>query len=278
LAEGQQMKTPLKWRCGLINLLDVQTYEASRLASISRCLTSIGISITLSTPRDESKNKEIENLLSIIINECDFLQLYFTKKGAERFLHNFKRGTDSNLLAADLDALLERFGDEIELLKFFYVDSERFRWFEYTQHAGEQFKAKFPRANAELIEAGNCFALDRYTACVFHLTRALEIVLSSLHRVLEIPEEKDPRNNTWGRKLKRVSEKIEENDKNPPAEWLNDVEFYRKIYALLTAVKTPLRDDTVHIATIYDETGAGCVLSAMVAALNQIATKLSEQS
>jgi hypothetical protein len=36
-------------------------------------------------------------------------------------------------------------------------------------------KRKFPTANKELKAAGNCYATTNYTACVFHLMRAVEI-------------------------------------------------------------------------------------------------------
>jgi hypothetical protein len=256
----------------------VQTYEAARLASISRCLTSIGIAILNWDKHTKKEEVKIKNWLSKVISESEFIGLNLTKRGAQRFLDKFASEKNSNNLAGDLDTLSQRFDDEIEAIQFFYVRPEKLSWFENTESAGEQFKSKFPKANAELIEAGNCFALARYTACVFHLTRALEIVLSSLHHALNIPEETDPRNNTWGRKLGRISDKISENDNNPPAGWSNNAAFYKKVNALLAAVKTPLRDDTVHIATVYDETGAGCVFMAMLGALNQVATKLSESN
>jgi len=273
----------LNWQFGLASLLDVQSYEAYRLASIGRNLTTIGLS-TYNWDKDSEKSEsECKRCLSRIIEEADFIGLSFTKKGAQRLLAEVEKWDKTatkeslgNFIAGRLDTLEERFYDELEEIRFFFVKSDRLSWFENTEAAGDQFKAKFPKANTELIEAGNCFALDRYTACVFHLTRALEIVLSSLHRALNIPDENDPRNNTWGRKLNRISEKIDSNDKTPPPGWSNDANFYKKVYALLEAVRTPLRDDTVHIATVYDETGALCVLLAMVGALNQVATKLSE--
>jgi hypothetical protein len=53
----------------------------------------------------------------------------------------------------------------------------------------------FPSASGELTEAGNCFAAGVYTACVFHLMRAVEHLLRSfangvgVTQTLEIPLE-----------------------------------------------------------------------------------------
>ena len=39
---------------------------------------------------------------------------------------------------------------------------------------GSEVAERFPKANKEITEAGNCFATGSYTACVFHLMRAVE--------------------------------------------------------------------------------------------------------
>ena len=42
---------------------------------------------------------------------------------------------------------------------------------------GEAVAQRFPDATFDIKEAGNCYAVGRYTACVFHLMRTLEIGL-----------------------------------------------------------------------------------------------------
>jgi hypothetical protein len=39
---------------------------------------------------------------------------------------------------------------------------------------GKNVAIKFPELVEDISEAGNCFALDRFTACVFHLMRVME--------------------------------------------------------------------------------------------------------
>jgi hypothetical protein len=108
--------------------------------------------------------------------------------------------------------------------------------------------------------------------------RALEIALAALERKLGIPRPTQGPDKTWGRTLKRIREKIAEYDKSPPKNWSTEREFYDKAHAFLAAIKTPLRDDTMHVETTYDETSATGVFDVSLAALRFLATKLSESS
>ena len=49
--------------------------------------------------------------------------------------------------------------------------------------------ANFPAANHEASEAGKCFATARYTACVFHLMRVMEVGVQEFGAVLSVAGE-----------------------------------------------------------------------------------------
>jgi hypothetical protein len=84
------------------------------------------------------------------------------------------------------DAIREVLKVELEGRKFFVLNQDNLRYYNNTQLAGEQFKDNWPKANAELIEAGNCLAFERHTACVCHVMRALEFVFQALENKLLI--------------------------------------------------------------------------------------------
>jgi hypothetical protein len=274
------MKTLLQMHINLISLKDVQIYFAKRLINVTASITSCHM-IAMGRDNEKFTSKDLDDLkscLSKIADESDSLSLPCTAIFAKRLIDEVNDlEANKGKIFPRIGELSERFEDETNGIKFFYVAPERLGWFESTQTAGEQFKANFPRANSELIEAGNCFALDRYTACVFHLTRVLEIVLSALHHALGIAEPADEHDKTWGRTLGRIQDKIKENDKSNPAGWSDSMEFYKKCHALLAAMKTPFRDSTVHVVSTYDESGASALLWAAVGALGHVATKLKEK-
>jgi len=218
---------------------------------------------------------QIAQALGIVANESAAIALPMTAKQANRLVADLAEFTPKNIH----DKLLEletRFQDEIENIKFFWVNPELIRYYDNTELAGSDFKEKFPRGNGELIEAGNCLALGRYTACVFHLMRSLEIALIALESTLAIARPHRGQERTWGKTLERIGNKIDEYDRLPPANWASDQTFYKQVRALLNAIKSPYRDSTMHVESSYDEAGAQSVFNVSVEALKHIATKLRE--
>jgi|ERR1035441_279969 hypothetical protein len=227
----------------------------------------------------ESSGEQKANFSDDMNNIADGLEvisLPLTACHARRLakaVHTLKEAHELRSLYYELE---NRFNDELESVKFFLVDKLRMTYFDNTLLAGEQFKANFPRGNMELIEAGNCFTLDRYTACVFHLMRALDICLTRLESSLGIPRPAKDGEKTWGKTLGRIRDKISANDKTPPVNWGNDRPFYEQAYAFLSAVKSPFRDDTMHVESSYDAQSAADVYNVVVTVLRHLASKLAE--
>ncbi len=63
---------------------------------------------------------------------------------------------------------------------FLFVPTQRSAQYEKDDALTDPAKLAFPRAAAELREAGNAYAVGLYTACVFHSMRALEHGLGAL--------------------------------------------------------------------------------------------------
>ena len=74
--------------------------------------------------------------------------------------------------------------------RFLYEEMRSWLYFEIPQHQvqywmnttpfGPAVAAKFPDAEYDIVEASKCLAVDRTTACVFHLMRALDFALAFL--------------------------------------------------------------------------------------------------
>lgn len=54
---------------------------------------------------------------------------------------------------------------------------------------GERVGFRFPEASKEIAMAGDCYAIEAYTACVFHLGRAVEIAARVMVSVLKVKKE-----------------------------------------------------------------------------------------
>jgi len=222
------------------------------------------------------KRADLSGYLNTMDTELKFLGLEMTRLSVARTRTKIQTITGDELVEA-LEEIEGRFNDEIRSLTFLYVAPDKRQYLSKTDLFGEEFKNKFPTANAEVIEAGNCFALGRFTACVYHLCRAMEIGLRVLFVSLGMP----PRiwsTTKWNHILDRIKGKIDKNNKTLAHDytWQSDRGFYENAHAFLAAVRVPIRNSTMHVESVYDETGAENVLGSVKTFMRHLAAKLSE--
>lgn len=83
--------------------------------------------------------------------------------------------------------LKKRIDDELKNREFFAFDANHTDYFDRKNLFGEEVATAFPLAIVNVEEAGKCLALDRATACVFHLMRVMESGLRATAKPLHIP-------------------------------------------------------------------------------------------
>ena len=254
----------------LISVLDVKEYLANRLVAISGCLTNcMLISMHIGDEMTQKNRNDLNDYLNTMDQELKFLGLEMTRLSVVRT--KSKTATiKSDELLNEMGDIESRFDDEIRSLRFFYLPTDRLQYFSKTDLFGEEFKSLWPTANVEISEAGNCFALARFTACAFHLMRSLEVVLKVLFRELKLPPLTTAEARNWNGILREIRDKLEA-DKTIP-----DHAFYDGAYAFLAAAKNPMRNATMHVDAVYDESSARSLFDAIGAFMRHVATKLKE--
>lgn len=257
----------------------MKEYLALRLVRATDALLSAYVE--LSNASDEAltpeRRKDIQNCVMAFVSESEFLALPITTKAAKRLaasaLH--KNSTELEVEHREVDS---RFKDEAEALSLFYIHGDALRYYNKPDLFGEEFKARFPTANAEIIEAGNCFAFDRFTSCAYHLSRAIEIALRTLFLSLGLP----PRIwsvTKWKGITDRIGGKIQNNNLRLASDpgWQADRSFYEKAHAFLESARNPIRNFTMHVDVTYpDEGSVRPVWLATEAFMRHLATKLKE--
>jgi hypothetical protein len=121
--------------------------------------------------------------------------------------------------------------------------------------------------NEDYIEAGNCYTLARYTACVFHLMRVMEKAVQFLGKKLRIKI--DSKNETWYQILSHVNKAI---DKVPvkTARQKNKKAKYATASAHLDDVRIVWRNEVMHPKQTYTPEEAKDLLNAVRIFMNDL--------
>jgi hypothetical protein len=64
---------------------------------------------------------------------------------------------------------------ELESRQFFHISPKDAAYYDQKELFGLAVNSRFPTIQYDMVEAANCFALGRGTACVFHLMRIMEV-------------------------------------------------------------------------------------------------------
>jgi hypothetical protein len=163
---------------------------------------------------------------------------------------------------------------DLDAFVFEAVPQERTQFYESNHLFGDEVHDKFFSTAYDLREAGNCYALGRNTACVFHLMRVLEIGLKALAKQFNVPSD----HANWGNVIDGIEKAVRELDKDParPANWKDDREFYSQCASHFVFVKDGWRNYTDHARGKYDEQEALDQLVNVRSFMQKLATRLHE--
>jgi hypothetical protein len=179
----------------------------------------------------------------------------------------------------DIDRTLKRELTKVTLLS---LDGDEKEMFEQGEPPfGEAVHTAFPSSRYDISEAAKCLALDRGTACVFHLTRALEAPLHCLLKEVGIKEPPPNWNkglNDFDSSLSAVQTQMEKNSKEKPAGWKEKEQFLSEASAHLRNIKNAWRNDASHIGEKYTVDEASRIYWATQNLFEVLAKRLSEDA
>jgi hypothetical protein len=185
--------------------------------------------------------------------------LVVTHDVAEQLVNRFSDSPTMDQSDRNLLWILQR-SIEIELKHrlFLSLSPDEAKYYEQTQPLfGAEVQDTFPEIQVDVEEAGKCLALGRYTACVFHLMRVMELGVQRFGRELGV-EERLTRENPWGTILNAVNGKLKERyegnqDQKMTAERKAERDSHAETIVYLRNVKNAWRNPTMHPAATYTE-------------------------
>jgi len=141
---------------------------------------------------------------------------------------------------------------------------------------GQLVAINFSNANYDIEEAGKSFALDRYTACVMHLMRSLEVAIDAIGIAIGLPDAVIAAQNSWERLLTKMGDQIKANDATPTTDWIANRQFLIDVRAHLFSVKNAWRNPSMHLEKKYTEKEAERIFRAVKDFMEHLATHLHE--
>jgi DNA-binding transcriptional MerR regulator len=123
---------------------------------------------------DDNKRQELKEFFQELIVLAEELGLSISHSLLRVFVGDLPKTEQA------FDLLILAMRREMHDKLFLYIPIDRAPYFEKEDILSDAAREAFPTAYREIREAGNCYATERYTACVFHAMRAAEIGLRSL--------------------------------------------------------------------------------------------------
>jgi hypothetical protein len=249
----------------------------SYFARIEEILNADNGNVKLSERNKEYLTKLLDEM-RVICQEIGLPMSVIQIDRAKRFVNS--EVCDASKLATVFTELNARITDEISSLVFLVMQVGKKDYYEKPNLFGEKVFNNFPFANFDIEEAGKCFATARYTACVMHLQRVLEVGLKSYGGFLGIASLATSAQPSWNKVLDETRKEIKErSDKQNTAKvWAtnNEKEFCESVQPFLESVKTAWRNPSMHADAKYTEDEAEDIFSAVKRFMKHLAEHLDE--
>jgi hypothetical protein len=219
-------------------------------------------------------------IIGSFLRECDRAGLkrpldrvdklrYFGELGRDqsRFTLNTIRWELRELREAALTDLRER--------TFLRLDDSAEVQYEKAELFGNLDSRKFPKADYDVREAGNCYATGRYTACVFHLMRVAEHGLRGLARNLKVPFPRTFELKEWAELIGDIEKQVQKIIQKPKSSRrTKDLQFYNEAAAQLRYFKDGWRNHVMHTRANYGEYQATIIMTHVREFMQHLATRM----
>ncbi len=203
-----------------------------------------------------------------------------------QFLSEISSGMNADYLLKCLEDIRRMVQRELESRFFLMIPSPRDKMLRNPEPFGSKVFQAFPSARQDLTDAASAFATELYTACVFHLMRAVEHGLVALALDRRIKTRTKSRQiypfdlATWEvilRELDGEIGKIAQWPKNKGNVRTQAVEFYGAAVAEVRGFKDAWRNHVMHSRCAYNESDAIQVKSHVERFMVTLSSRISEQ-
>jgi len=182
---------------------------------------------------------------------------------------------DRKTLAPIATELRDNIRREMRAMHFFRLSPDTQFYFEVANGFGKEVAEAFPSAEYDIKEAGNCLALSRATACVYHSMRILEHGLCALADKFGVLFE----HKSWNDVIEPIEKAIRQikNQSDKPPNWKEDEQFYSEAATQFMHFKNAWRNYTAHRQFKYTETEAESIFRHVRDFMQHVSKRLKEK-
>jgi hypothetical protein len=225
-----------------------------------------------SAPRkvDEFDRKELSECLEAMRRECEAIGLDSTS-GLISFIESELQRKDAaythNDLLKDVETLGFSFTSELRKRFFFIIPDDKKKYFQKDNLFGVEVTKAFPSCDDNVRNAGSCYALEQWDACVFHLMTALGRGLDAMATKFGVPFQ----NATWHTVIEQIEAKVRRMDSSFGADWKEQQKFYSQAASQFMFLKDAWRNYVMHGRDVYDEGKALSILTHVQVVMRSLA-------
>lgn len=253
----------------LISWWDMEKFSAGAFYQIGEFLGKMEELLSDNTGTSEDRlgsingRRNLEVEIAGIFDSCEAVDLKVSCICSDEFLARMEQ---EDFTIGEARRLFEQLGNtirrEMQTVLFFHVPSSQAKFYANKELFGEEVSARFPNLQSDIEEAGNCLALGRSTACVFHLMRIMEAGTQAFGSLLGVTFTE---NKNWQNILDESNKAIKAMPKGKEAVELSQVA------SNLYSVKVAWRNEVMHPKATYTPDEAEDVLRQVTGFVKSIA-------
>lgn len=221
--------------------------------------------------------ERLQDLLQFVAHVALIVPLDATRHLAAQLEENVDANTNIDEVDAKIDSIQSIARKELKDRKFFYVAPERSSYFNNALLCGALVSEKFPGAVPDIIEAGNCYALERPTACVFHLMRVIPYGMAALARLLKVKYAQPIKCLQWNQIIDPINNAVTnlQKTKRTPKK-LRDQQYFSEVVQHLYFCKDAWRNHVSHAIEPYDMPQARSVMDHVSLIMELVSKRLKK--
>lgn len=232
----------------LFRLTSALSYMAGQLDVIEKA-NAQQKDVQLGVKFEDDFHPNVAMAVQVLCQELESLGLQFTHRAAIR-LENVLKEKRIDEYRSHFQNVQERLHDELETVELLLVPANMAAHYSSADlWIGAEVITNFPTAALEAEEACKCYALNRSTACVFHMMRILELGLNALAQSLQV--QFDRRN--WENIIGDIEAEIRRISTSRGPSWKEDEQFYAEAAIQFRYFKNAWRNHVMHIRDVYSE-------------------------